>query len=347
MAIIVDNRTYRFEEFKKLKDVNMGRQPITAIADFLEKWYGPEDMIQIPTSGSTGKPQLKNYSKESILASAEKTAQFFKFKPGQKALLALPVKYVGGQLMVVRAIVADMDLYAVAPSSQPLESNLPSMDFVPLTVHQFHSSYDRDRSTLNKVKNILLGGGPVSSSTQELCKELSCSVYHGYGMTETLTHIALRNITLNEEHFTTLPGIKLSIGDQSNLIITAPHLEETVVTTDCVELLSDSSFIWLGRIDNIINTGAVKINPETVENKLEPFIEHRFFIGAVEDERLGQKVALVVECAACSDIDLVILGAALEKYERPKVLLTLPKFSMTDTGKIKRNETILLATQNK
>jgi len=173
-------------------------------------------------------------------------------------------------------------------------------------------------------------------------KGTSCRVYESYSMTETVTHIALKRI--GEKMFTVLPNVVISADDRGCLVISAPQLSsKKIVTNDSVEILSENQFIWKGRIDNVINSGGIKLFPEQIEEKLINTIPNRFFVAGMFDERLGEKVVLVIEGNEFS-LDETIFNA-LDKYEKPRSVYFLPKFLETETGKIKRNE--LLKSINK
>ncbi|MEL6976647.1 MAG: O-succinylbenzoic acid--CoA ligase, partial [Bacteroidota bacterium] len=169
--------------------------------------------------------------------------------------------------------------------------------------------------------------------------------FETYGMTETITHIAFRSLNgQTEKVFQTLPQVTVSADARGCLVINAPRISsELIVTNDLVELVSENQFKWLGRIDSVINSGGVKIIPEKVESTLANHLTQRFFITGVPDPTLGQKVVLVVEGAALSDKQSEHLKSSfqkLEKFERPKDIVFVPKFLETGTGKVQRSQTL-------
>jgi O-succinylbenzoic acid--CoA ligase len=102
----------------------------------------------------------------------------------------------------------------------------------------------------------------------------------------------------------------------------------------------------LGRVDNLINSGGIKFNPEQLEAKLATVIpDQRFFIAGLADEKLGQKLVLVIESNGLTKEELAQLqchiATVFDKYERPKALYVLPSFQETPTGKIRRDATLL------
>ena len=302
------------------------------VGNFLLDWFDYKSYIEMETSGSTGAPKTISISKQAMVDSALATGDFFDLQPGNKALQCLPVKYVAGKMMLVRAMILGLDLEFVAPSSHPLENNEIDFDFVAMVPLQAQNSI----SQLKKVKKLIIGGAAVNKTLEKQLLKLPTKVYETYGMTETITHIAARK--LGEKAFTVLPYVTVSYDDRNCLVIHAPHIiaEETVVTNDLVELVNENQFLFLGRIDNIINSGGVKILPEQVEKKLDGKIDKRFFIAAKDDSELGEKVVLIIE-GQSFEVDKAIFED-LDKYERPKEIFFVAKFKETENAKVLRNE---------
>jgi len=217
---------------------------------------------------------------------------------------------------------------------------------LPLTPFQFIESYNEDKKSFDHVGTVLLGGGPVGNLETKMAKEVQSNVVHGFGMTETITHIATRNIT--EDFYTALEGVTFST-HEGRLIISSDHLEDQIETNDEVELLTPKTFIWVGRSDNVINSGGIKIFPEQVELKIAKLISANYFISSVKDKTLGEKLVLYIESLQASNFhDLKLrLKEILSKYEVPKEVYLLPKFLLTDTGKIRRQGTINKYGSNK
>lgn len=305
------------------------------VGDFLLDWFDSKPYIEMKTSGSTGTPKTIRVDKQAMVNSAMATGDFFDLRSGNRALQCLPVKYVAGKMMLIRAIIIGLDLDYVEPSSHPMK-DLDDMnyDFVAMVPLQAKNSLEE----LKHVKKLIVGGSLISPSLEKNLMKLPTQVYETYGMTETVTHIAAKRV--GEKVFTVLPGVTISYDDRNCLVIHAPRIiaDETVVTNDLVELVNENQFKFLGRIDNVINSGGVKIIPEQVEHKLSGLIDKRYFIAPKEDAELGQKVVLVVEGEAF-DIDKAIFDG-LDKYERPKEILFVPKFKETENGKILRKESL-------
>lgn len=303
------------------------------IGIFLLNWLDENDFIITQTSGTTGKPKPIKIQKQAMVNSAIATGDFFNIKPGDKVLHCLPCKFIAGKMMLVRAIILGLEVDFVSPNSR-LENNNKHYDFVAMVPLQVENNFDK----LHQIKKLIIGGAPPSSGLVSKLKELkNIGIFETYGMTETITHIAAKEI--NSDYFEILPGISIEKDDRECLIIDAPRISsEKIVTNDLVEIISKNKFKWLGRIDNVINSGGVKLFPEQIEKKLDHLIEGRFFIASEEDAKLGNKVILILEGNPI-DLDKKVFEV-LSKYERPKSIYFISKFSETKTGKINRNETL-------
>lgn len=303
------------------------------VGNFLLDWFDYKSYIEMETSGSTGAPKTISISKQAMVDSALATGDFFNLQPGNKALQCLPVKYVAGKMMLVRAMILGLDLEFVAPSSHPLDHNEIDFDFVAMVPLQAQNSI----SQLKKVKKLIIGGAVVNKTLEKQLLKLPTKVYETYGMTETITHIAARK--LGEKAFTVLPYVSVSFDDRNCLVIHAPRISpEVIITNDIVELLDENQFIFLGRMDNVINSGGIKLIPEQIEQKLVGKINQRFFIASKPDDEFGEKVVLVVESEKHELDDSIY--ESLDKYEKPKEIIFIPKFLDTVTGKILRKETL-------
>lgn len=304
------------------------------VGDFLLDWFDSKPYIEMQTSGSTGTPKIVKVDKQAMVNSAIATGDFFDLHSGDRALQCLPVKYVAGKMMLIRSIVLGLDLDFVAPTSHPMEGLDDKYDFVAMVPMQAQNSLKE----LRNVKKLIVGGARISASLEKELMKLPTEVYETYGMTETITHIAAKR--LGDKVFTVLPHVTISYDDRNCLVIHAPKIiaEDTVVTNDLVELVNENQFKFLGRIDNVINSGGVKILPEQVERKLDGKLERRFFITSKEDKELGEKVIMAVEGEPFV-LDTTIFDS-LDKYEHPREILFVSKFKETENGKILRRETL-------
>ncbi|WNM18285.1 AMP-binding protein [Flavobacterium capsici] len=303
------------------------------VGDFLLDWFDGKDYIEMQTSGTTGIPKVVRISKNAMVNSALATGDFFELEPGNRALHCLPVKYVAGKMMLVRAMILGLDLEFVAPSSNPLENVDGNFDFVAMVPLQAQHSIKE----LKRVKKAIVGGAKISNSLEKQLLKLKTEVYETFGMTETITHIAAKRI--GEKAFTVLPNVTISYDEDKCLVIHAPSISDDIIhTNDIVELVNENQFVFVGRKDNVINSGGIKLIPELIEEKLAGKIEQNYFITSKEDKELGQKVVLVIEGEKHPVDDAVF--ESLDKYEKPKEILFVKKFKETPSGKVIRKETL-------
>lgn len=332
-----------------------GKTPFEKEAfDFIRNWFSDAPSVRFRTSGSTGPPREIAFTKEKIIENAMVSLQTFGLHAGDTALVGLGTRYVAGAMMVLRALVGDLKIVATEPASNPLaavnlSSPIDAMAVVPYQLESMLSAGFADR--LRQVRVVLTGGAPVNGLLRkEILAQLSGNVFITYGMTETLTHVAIDHVTSSEEAFVPLPGVNIDVDERGCLVVRSPVTSGTVVTNDLVELLPGLGFRWLGRADNVINSGGIKIIPERMEKELAEIfillrIHRRFFIGSLPHDKLGSIVILAVEGNSLAQADENALrnqmSLRFSKYEFPGEILYCPQFVTTETGKIKRMETIL------
>lgn len=289
-----------------------------------------------------------------MLNSAKMTCDFLNLKPGNTALVCLPVEYISGKMMVVRAVERQLKLLIATPSSKPLENFEQEVDFCAMSPLQVENSLDKIRF----LKNLIIGGAQVSESLKtKIHKQLSPNIHHPaphiyetYGMSETLSHIALKQIyPLAEEYFSVFEGIKICLDERSCLQISAPKLNpEILQTNDLVELKGENEFKFLGRIDNIINSGGLKIHPEELESLLKRYLHNEVAFLGIKDEKLGQKLISVIEGNRDSNVSMQLELAFKEiekkfsKNHLPKEIHFIPQFPRIPNGKINRKELLHL-----
>lgn len=339
----LNGEVFSSEEALKLyanRLVEKGKDDEPAIGKFILEWLDGNDFITVKTSGSTGIPKEINLLKNHVFNSANATITFFNLRENTKALLCLSSEYIAGKMMLVRAMIAGWDLQTVAPEKNPIENIEGNFDFTAMVPYQvFHSL-----AHLHKVKKLIVGGGAVSSELEQQLQNVSTLVFATYGMTETISHIAVRPLNGKEKSaiFSALPKVSFSLNEKGCLQIHAPEIsEEIVVTNDVVELLSSTSFKFLGRIDNVINTGGVKVHPEVVEEKLSLHLKQPFFIASEKDEALGERVILIIESERQLKLeDYSEVFKILSAYEKPKRVYNMPQFIYTETGKMKRADVL-------
>tara|TARA_X000000950_G_scaffold135138_2_gene168152 strand:+ start:6479 stop:7552 length:1074 start_codon:yes stop_codon:yes gene_type:complete len=310
-----------------------------AIGNFFMNWMDKNDYINVKTSGSTGDPKIIQISKQAMVRSAIRTGNFFDVKIGDTALHCLPTDFIAGKMMLVRAIILGLSLEIVEPSANPMKDQYKNFDFVAMTPMQVHNSLDQ----LDQIKTLIIGGAPIYPELNQKLVERHNRCFETYGMTETVTHIAVSKLAVPKKPFKALDGINLKVDKDGCLIVDAPDITDKLIyTNDMVEMHDEKNFTYLGRRDNVVNSGGVKIFPEVVERKLANYIDHPFFVFGLTDKILGEKLVLIVE-GELDDLAEIqkqqLSCVSLEKFEAPKEIFFVSKI-MTNNGKYLRKKTI-------
>jgi O-succinylbenzoic acid--CoA ligase len=324
---------------QKLQESNQGNwEP--AFYGFISEWINNNPFVTVKTSGSTGKPKTIQVAKSAMLQSAFNTLEFFSLKPGMSALLCLSCEYIAGKMMVVRALAGNLNLIPVPVTGKPLSLVQEKVDFAALTPLQMSNEPGQHPSKVHLLRTVILGGSSVG---EELTKQLQnhpFEAWETYGMTETLSHIALRRINgpNKQQYFTPLPHISVSQDKRGCLTVHAPEItEQEVVTNDIAEVLSNGKFRIKGRIDNIINSGGIKISPEEIENQISDIVQQPFYVSSLPHPQLGNELVLVVEKQPENEGQLLEeIKKAVPPYHAPRKILVRNPLPRTDNGKIKR-----------
>jgi len=351
----IDGKQYSKAELEKLADDKLNAKTTKeyerSLYTFIKEWLAPSDVLAVKTSGSTGAPKQMMFKKNQMIASAKMTCDYFKFSPEINMLLCLSTDFIAGKMMVVRAFVSGANIIAVEPGNNPLQGLGKKIDFVAMIPSQVKESltHEKTKKAFESIDNVIIGGAPVVHSFEKVLSGCPNNVYATFAMTETLSHIALKKLSgkNKDDAFELFPGIKISEDERGCLAIDAPMLsDDIIITNDMVDIVDKTHFRWLGRYDNVINSGGVKLFPEKIEEKLSHVIKkNRFFISSVPDEKYGDKLVLVVESANENEV-LQLKGEienALDKYEKPKEYFCLGKFIETLNGKVKRPESLKAA----
>ena len=380
-----------------------------SIGDFLLDWLDGTPVVEVQTSGSTGKPKRIALEKQHMMNSALATGEFFGLLPGNSTLLCLPVDYIAGKMMLVRAMVLGLELDYVAASSDPLAEVSKTYDFCAMVPLQLENSLER----LHQIKSLIVGGAPLSDTLKEQLRNpvqlpdrgtqmttgllglppsdtnqlFTTAVFETYGMTETITHVAVKRVVApqylensgqktrassennpssidvdkaieadngvgasntfrsvsSQDTFKALPEVTFSVDARGCLMIDAPKITDTpIVTNDVVRLISETEFQWLGRYDNVINSGGIKLFPERIEAKLASLISARFFVAGIPDEKLGERLVLFIEGESGTEklLQEIRETERLDAFEVPKQIIQLKEFRMTANGKIRRKKTL-------
>ncbi len=307
---------------------------------FLKDWFSEDDVIQVKTSGSTGTPKLISLSKTFMTSSALATAKYFELLPGSRVLQCLPTQFISGKMMMVRALENDWDLTIIESSSAP-SIPIGNFDFCSLTPMQLENLIHDDAQNLRNIRIILLGGAPVSQSLLQKVQDLKSKIFLSYGMTETASHVAIRTLNGHQasEIFTALGDYFFAQDNRGCLMIYHPPSAQEWVSNDSVELLNPRQFRFLGRLDNIINSGGLKIHPENLEKKLSEFLPLPFYFIGVQDELLGEKLILLIEGELPKEEVDEAIKKALKDFPSsyyPKEIRFVHQFERTDSDKIIR-----------
>ena len=302
-----------------------------SLEEFLAEWHNDSPTLLVHTSGSTGQPKPMLVEKRRMKASARMTCRFLGLQPGDTALLCMSLDYIAGKMMVVRALTCGLELITVPPSGNPLGTVAGHI-----------------------VRHLIIGGGAIDAELERALADFPNPVYSTYGMTETLSHIALRRLNGPErsDWYTPFDGVRLSLNDDGCLVIDAPTVHDgTLVTNDIAELrpplqserAGKVAFRILGRKDNVICSGGIKIQIEEVERLLRSCVRVPFIITKVPDVRLGEQVVMLTESSDTATLQAICRNV-LPKYWLPRHILTVPHIPMTATGKPARHEAQQLAT---
>ncbi len=315
---------------------------------FILDWLSPSDFMDVKTSGSTGTPKEIRLQKKHMEASARATISFFNLRPKDTVLHCLPMQFIAGKMMMVRALVGSLDLYCIEPSSE-LELIPEQIDFAAMIPFQVSKlvSKEQGRRALSKIEKLIIGGSFVPTDLINRLQNISTQVWQTYGMTETITHIALRRVNGSNKSnwYTTLPSVSVKLDNRGCLIISADHIGvSNLITNDLAEINETGKFKIKGRVDNIIISGGIKFNPEEIEIKLSGAISNDYFIGGLNDNELGHRLVLFIEDERTLKRKVFDLWEMIEgkltKLEIPKEIIFIPSFSRTTSGKIDRKATI-------
>jgi o-succinylbenzoate---CoA ligase len=342
----------------------------TKVLSFKALWESGQNSFEVQTSGSTGLPKKIILERKLMIASVKMTAKAFDLKEGDTAFCCLNIDYIAGMMMLVRAFEIGMDLIVVEPSSNPfkgIEKHLYLLNanrgqnffaFVPLQIQTILEDTPQYTEILNSAKAIIIGGAAVNETILEKVQKIYRPVYTTYGMTETITHVAIKRINgdKKEDFFNTLVGVDIQLSESNCLMIKSKTTDNKWITTnDVAEIVNGSSFVLHGRIDNIINSGGVKIQIEKIEKTADEVlrkmqISGRYFVFSLPDEKLGERLILVIEnntlLATSTKVDSIKIDILksfkekLPKFEVPKEIFFVEKILETPTGKIDKTKTI-------
>ncbi len=319
---------------------------------FCQQWLNGKNEFEFLTSGSTGNPKQITFRRDQLEASARLTERALTLEPGYNALICLDTNFIAGAMMLVRSMVTGMNMILRTPSANPLLEIHEQIDFAAFVPYQIISILEQSPSALDKLKKVIIGGATLKNEVINLLQNKSASFYATYGMTETITHVALQKLNgpHRQDFFQLLPGITTATDNRGCLTLHVPHLgNKSIVTNDLVTLFDENKFRWLGRYDLVINSGGVKVQAEKIEGVIDTIfhklkIHKTFFVNGIPDEKLGEQVVLFLEGSKLSlaqeEAVKVMLDQHLSVYEIPKSICYINRFNLTPTQKIDRVSTM-------
>ena len=331
------------------------------LEDFLSEWNNGSDRVLVHTSGSTGKPKPMMVEKKRMLNSARITCDFLGLNPGDSALLCMSLDYIAGKMVVVRSIERHLHLISVPPSGHPLKDVDEEITFAAMVPMQVYNTLQvpEERERLSRIRHLIIGGGAIDAALEQELQALSgnIAIWSTYGMTETLSHIALRRINGDEssEWYQPFDSVHISQTEEGCLVIDAPQVcAETLVTNDIVEIepyiynkVEKLRFRIKGRKDNVICSGGIKIQIEEVETLLKPHLEKPFMLAKKKDEKFGEIAVLLSEDEDIKKVEATVRRLLSDESEKssdhkkykywiPKEFRYVEHLPLTETGKPKR-----------
>lgn len=325
------------------------------VIELVRAWLLGADSFTIRTSGSTGPAKGIELTRAQLVASAKRSVEALGLMAGDAALVCLNVETVGGLLGLIRAIEYDLPLTVIEPTADVLTATGPDARFataslVPLQLQAVLHHGGAGQAWLNRMKAVLIGGAPLTGTQEEALQDIEAPIFHTYGMTETASHVALRRLNGPErdDAFTALPGIDLALSEVGALRIRADVTRhEWLQTTDRAELLDGRRFRWLGRLDDVINSGGVKVDARRVQQAVEVAaatlgLRHEALVVGLPDEKYGERVVAVLAGEPLPESTLAALhtqlAEALSRYELPKEIQIVPEWPRLASGKVDRQQ---------
>lgn len=311
---------------------------------FIKQWIDKSENITAHTSGSTGRPKNIIISKSAMEQSALATGHALDLKKSDKALLCLSANFIAGKMMIVRAFVLGLNIFFQETNSKPLNNTKEYFDFAAMIPLQVENSLDYlNKNILNK---LIIGGASIDNKLEIKLVNKTTNIYATFGMTETLSHIALRKIDGKNKIFTAIDNVEFTKDKRDCLTINAQKISvDKIFTNDIIELISTTQFIWLARYDNIINSGGLKFFPEQIEKKLSSLININFFVSGIRNKTLGEEICIFLEGKEYSieekNIFIRKLNKQLGKFEAIRKIFFIKNFEWTKNKKINRKATLL------
>ncbi|MEO9967871.1 MAG: AMP-binding protein [Reichenbachiella sp.] len=349
MKIVFESSLYTLDQ---LKDLLENYPEADKLIQFISDWQSGETSFRFYTSGSTGTPKPIEISRQQIVASVEATAKYLSLQKKFSVLLCLNPDFIASVMMVARCLIVDMDLIIQRPTANPMKDITESIDFAAFVPIQIYKMMEEGTlSKLSMINRVIIGGAPLSGLAFDALSKIDTDIYQTYGMTETVSHIALMPVKGNFASATFHILDEVLIEQDLNCCLRAKGAvtcDRWIQTNDIIERINENEFLWLGRYDHTINSGGIKIHPEQLEKELENVLGQQleYIISWEKNERVGMACVLLIENDTLSEegfknVQKTILDK-FSKYHVPKAVYSLAQFARTDSGKIKREETRLL-----
>jgi o-succinylbenzoate---CoA ligase len=343
-GLIISNRIYPLDQLGDVCENMLADSSVPPwekkIYTFIQEWINDKDYIIQLSSGTTGTPKELKLSKDAMLRAADNTNSLFDLRFGMTALLCLPVEYIAGKMMIVRALAGGLNLLITEPSSMPDMAGFGKIDFCAMVPLQVFNSLNTVE-TLRRIKKLIIGGAEIRDELEVIIRDLPNEVYATYGMAESYSHVAIRRIngTERERNYHAVPGVKFDVDTRSCLAIKADYLGKKIQTNDVVDLYDDTTFRWIGRFDNLINSGGIKIVPEEVEAVVSKATGFDCAVIGLADEKLGEKVVLVLERGGSEITEQEIQSTLLNelpKRMQPKEIIFIDELPRNHSYKVDR-----------
>lgn len=343
-GLLINNRIHPIDT---LYDICEGIKEDKSIPDwekkiyaFIREWIDEKDYITQTSSGTTGTPKKLKLPKKSMMLSAQRTCELFDLHFGQTVLLCLPMDYIAGKMMVVRAFTGGLNLLLTEPSSMPDITGFGKIDFCAMVPLQAYNSLN-SVETLRRIKKLIIGGAEIRDELEVMLRDLPNEVYATYGMAETCSHVAIRKISGidYERLYTAIPGVSFSVDKRGCLEIEADFLDHKVITNDVVDLSDNTTFRWIGRYDSLINSGGLKIIPEEIEAIVSKTTGLDCAVIGVADKKLGEKVVLVLEKGGSEITEKELESALIDELPKryhPKEVIFIDELPRNHSFKVDR-----------
>ena len=347
-VLTINNKSFTREELLIYSKSKAGDEKTPswdkAVYQFILNWFDDSETIVQFSSGTTGKSKELHLSKQSMIRSAENTCTFFDLKKGQTAVLCLPVDFIAGKMMIIRCIAGGLNLQLIDPKGNPDLSGVGPIDFIAMVPHQVQNTL-LSVEGIPAIKKLIIGGAEIHADLERKLSQHPGEIYATYGMAETCSHVAVRRINGQNAQlfYRALPGIKLDIDDRNCLVIDAQYLPGRIITNDIVELSGNNSFRWIGRYDNLINLGGIKIVPEELEAGITAETGLECAVVALPDKLRGQKLILIFERGKFPSEEQsfkIINSNKLFRHLQAKDFIYVDKFPRNNSLKIDRRELI-------